>query len=86
MENITNLLQAVKYTTVLENGIIKIPQLKKYKKQEVEIFIVLKPSKIKEHKEHKEQSISDFLDKWTGYFSEVETDDFRYNYLMEKYK
>ncbi len=83
MENITHLLKAVKYTTILENGIIRIPQFEKYKKQEVEIFIILKPSKIEETKQ---QSISDFLDKWTGYFSEVETDDFRYNYLMEKYK
>lgn len=78
-----NQLQAVKYTTVIENGIIRIPQFEKYQKQEVEIFIVLKPQNIEKPKK---KSITDFLDKWSGVFSEIETNDYKYNYLMEKYK
>ena len=78
-----NQLQAVKYTTVIENGIIRIPQFEKYQKQEVEIFIVLKPQNIEKPKK---KPITDFLDKWSGFFSEIETNDFKYNYLMEKYK
>ena len=76
-------LQAVKYTTVLENGIIKIPQFEKYKRQEVEIFIVLKPQNIEKKEEF---SIEEFLDKWFGYFPEIETDDVRYNAIIGNHK
>ena len=68
-------LQAIKYTTVLENGIIKIPQFEKYVNQEVDIFVVLKTSTIKETKK---QSVDVFLDKWTGFFSETNSDDIKY--------
>ena len=37
-------MEAYKFeTTVLENGIIKIPEISKYKNQDIEIFIILKP-------------------------------------------
>ena len=39
-------MEAYKFaTTVLENGIIKIPELKDYADQKVEVFVVLKPKK-----------------------------------------
>lgn len=77
-------MEAYKFeTTVLENGIIKIPQFNKFENKRVQIVITLKePEKITE----KEKSLKEFFDKWGGFFSTVETDDIRYNYLMEKYK
>ncbi len=77
-------MEAYKFaTTVLENGIIKIPELKGYADQKVEVFVVLKPKKnIKPiHK-----TMDNFFAKWAHVFSIVQTDDAKYNYLMEKYK
>ena len=34
----------------------------------------------------KKKAINDFFEKWGGFFSTEETDDVKYNYLMEKYK
>ncbi len=76
-------MEAYKFeTTVLENGMIKIPQLNKYKNQQIEIFILLKPQQ-----KEKEQKISadEFLKKWTGFIPEIDTKTEKYNYLMEKY-
>ncbi len=76
-------MEAYKFeTTVLENGIIKVPQLDKYKNQQIEIFIVLKSQK-----KNKKQKVStnEFLKKWTGFIPETNTEVDKYNYLMEKY-
>lgn len=36
-------MEAYKFeTTVLENGVLQIPEISKYKNQEIEVFIVLK--------------------------------------------
>nr|NQU89000.1 hypothetical protein [Bacteroidota bacterium] len=83
MKNIAK-MEAYKFaTTVLENGIIKIPELENYTNQRIEVIVVLKPEK---KVQTKRNSMNDFLSSWAGYFSTVETDDVRYNYLMEKYK
>jgi hypothetical protein len=77
-------MEAYKFaTTVLENGIIKIPELKDYADQKVEVFVVLKPKKIIKLSD---KTIDDFFIKWAGAFSVTQTNDVRYNYLMEKYK
>ncbi len=76
-------MEAYKFeTTVLENGMIKVPYLNKYENQQIEIFIVFEPQKIK-----KKQKISadEFLQKWTGFISEIDIETEKYNYLMEKY-
>ncbi len=76
-------MEAYKFeTTVLENGIIKVPQLDKYKNQQIEIFIVLKSQK-----KNKKQKVStnEFLKKWTGFIPEIDADTERYNYLTDKY-
>ncbi len=70
-------------TTVLENGIIQIPELKGYADQKVEVFVVLKPQKKHEPATKK---IDDFLSKWAGVFAVSKTDDEKYNYLIEKHK
>lgn len=76
-------MEARKFATkVHENGILKIPELKKYKNQKVEVFVVIKP----ENNKQKNKSINDFLTKWSGFFSSIDTDDPKYNYLTEKHK
>ncbi len=55
----------------------------KYKSKKVEVSLVFKPQK---KQEKKEKAIDEFLDKWFGYFPEIETDDVRYNAIMEKHK
>ena len=77
-------MEAYKFaTTVLEHGIIKIPELESYIDEKVDVFVVLTTEK---KAETKSKSIDDFLLKWSGFFSTTKTDDTKYNYLMEKYK
>ena len=59
-------MEAYKFaTTVLENGIIKIPELKDYADQKVEVFVVLKPKK---NIKLSNKTIDDFFIKWAGAF------------------
>jgi len=77
-------MEAYKFaTTVLENGILKIPELSGYADQKVEVFVVVKPKKIIKPVNKK---MDDFFVKWAGIFTIAQTDDVKYNYLMEKYK
>ncbi len=77
-------MEAYKFETmVLENGMIQVPDFLKYKAHRVEVILVLKPQK--KQIENK-KTIEDFLDKWFGYFPEIETDDVRYNAIMGKHK
>jgi len=77
-------MEAYKFeTVVLKNRIIKIPQLNKFTNREVEIFIVFKnPEKAKKEK----LKADDFLNRWTGFIPASDSDEEKYNYLMEKYK
>ena len=77
-------MEALKFeTTVLENGIIKISELEGYTDQKVEVFIILKPQK---KGRGKEEEIDTFISQWSGFFSLIETNDLKYNYLIDKYK
>jgi hypothetical protein len=77
-------MEAYKFaTTVLENGILKIPELRAYADQKVEVFIILKPKK---NIKPINKNMDDFFMKWAGTFTIAQTDDVKYNYLMEKYK
>ena len=76
-------MEAYKFaTTVLENGILKIPELSSYADQKVEVFVVLKPKK---NLKTVNKKMDDFFVKWAGIFPIAQTDDVKYNYLMEKY-
>ena len=76
-------MEAYKFeTTVLKDGMIKVPQFEEYTDRRIELFIVLKPQKVE-----KKQTIDEFLEKWTGFAKGIEDPDtVKYNYLMEKYK
>lgn len=78
-------MEAFKFdTTVLENGIIKIPEIAQFAHRSVEIFIVVKqPDSISTP--DKSQSIEQFLEKWTGFIKGSEPDKNKFEYLQEKY-
>lgn len=79
-------MEALKFVTkVKKHGIIKIPALESYANKKVDVIVTLKSEK-KEKDKTTQNKIDDFLDKWAGFFSLVETDDTKYNYLMENYK
>ncbi|NOX48689.1 MAG: hypothetical protein GXO89_17105 [Chlorobi bacterium] len=77
-------MEAYKFeTTVLENGIIKVPQFEKYTNRKIEVFVVFLPQIIE--KEQK-TSIDGFLKEWTGFAKGIDPDTEKYDYLMKKYK
>ncbi len=78
-------MEAYKFeTTVLKDGMIKVPQFEEYFDRKIELFIVLKPQKVEKRQK---QTIDEFLEKWTGFAKGIEDPDtVKYNYLMEKYK
>jgi hypothetical protein len=77
-------MEAFKFVTkVRKHGIIKIPELESYANQKVDVIITLKAN---EEDKRSNNELSDFLKKWAGFFSQVDTDDVKYNYLMEKYR
>jgi len=77
-------MKAYKFeTTVLENGMIRVPEFEKYKNKHIEIFVVFK-SEI--YEEESKISADEFLANWTGFAKGINPEDERYNYLMEKYK
>ncbi len=79
-------MEALKFeTTVLENGIIQIPELSQFAHRPVEIFIIPKPSDSEEDPE-KQQTIEQFLEKWTGFLKGANPDDAKLEYLRRKYE
>ncbi len=79
-------MEAYKFeTTVLENGIIQLPQISKFVNREIEIFIVLK-QKDKEINKVSKLTIDQFTDKWKGFLKGSNPDDSKFKYLSEKYK
>ncbi|HYX07895.1 MAG TPA: hypothetical protein VE912_14285 [Bacteroidales bacterium] len=75
-------MQAYKFETkISKTGQIKLPLNSQLFDKEVEIIIVpkqeIKTTKLK---------ASDFIDKWSGFLSNTDTDDLKYRYLTDKYK
>lgn len=77
-------MEALKFVTkIKKHGIIKIPELESYANQKVDVVVTLKAG---EEDKLTKSEFSNFLKKWAGYFSEADTVDAKYNYLMKKYK
>ncbi len=78
-------MEAYKFeTTVLENGIIQIPEISKLAHHPIEIFIVIKQLDSMASTETS-QSIDQFLNKWTGFIKGKNPDNNKLQYLQEKY-
>ncbi len=76
-------LQVFKFDTIVqENGIIRIPEIKRFVNCEIEIFVVIKQTKKLEPK----LTVSSFIEQWAGFFKTNDADDAKYQYLTEKYK
>lgn len=67
-------MEAYKFeTTVLENGMIKVPEFSKFVNQKIEIFIILKPTNI----DNTETSEQITFEQWNKQFTDKENlDDF----------
>ena len=76
-------MEAYKFkTTVLRNGVIKLPEISQYADRQVEVFVVIKQSANTGQK----RSMKQFLEKWTGFLQGTAPDDLKLQYLTEKYK
>jgi hypothetical protein len=69
--------------TIFENGMIQVPNFKKIKSRNVEVLLLFK-TEIEQ--ETKEKEVREFINKWFGYFPEIETEDIRYNAIIGKDK
>ncbi len=74
-------MEAYKFeTTVLENGMIQIPNYQKLKSKKVEVVLRVKQSEIEI--KSKKQKVQEFVDKWYGFFPEINIEDIRYNAIL----
>lgn len=80
-------MNAYKFETTVQNdGVIQIPELKKLANHKIEIFIV---DKSNEEKSSGYKSFKDFSKKWAGFIKDSNLknyEDKRIEYLEEKYK
>ncbi len=77
-------MEVLKFVTkVRKHGIIKIPELESYTNKKVDVTVTLN---FGEENKPAQNKIDDFLEKWAGFFSKVDTNDAKYNYLMEKHQ
>ena len=77
-------MEAYKFEVkVQEKGIIEIPEIAQFANQEVEIFIMVKPTE--EVKIPLKQHVDQFLDKWRGLLKGFDADELKLQYLQEKY-
>ena len=76
-------MEAYKFeTTILRNGVIKLPEISQYADRQVEVIVVIK----QKADAGQEQSMEQFLAKWTGFLQGTDPDDLKRRYLAEKYK
>jgi len=67
-------------TRISKTGQIQLPLNRQLFDKEVEI-IILPKQKLKQSK----LKMADFINKWSGFLSNPEADDAKYQYLTEKY-
>jgi len=75
-------MEAVRFeTTILDNGMIQIPNFQKMKSKKVEVVILYKPEN---EQDIKEKEAEEFINKWFGYFPLIDSDQARYNAIVSK--
>jgi hypothetical protein len=75
-------MQAYRFETrISKKGTIQLPFNQQLVDREVEIIIIPK----QDLKSNKNASI-DFINKWAGFLSNMDTEDSKFQYLSEKYK
>ncbi len=80
-------MEAYKFeTTVLENGMIQLPEISKFANRQIEIFIVVKQEDKQADTAINKLMPEQFTDKWKGFLKGVEPDDLKFQYLSEKFK
>jgi hypothetical protein len=75
-------MQAFRFKTrVSKDGVIQLPLKNKFGNKEVEVIILA-------DQENRQEilSTSAFVDKWSGFLLNPDTDDSKYQYLSGKYK
>ena len=76
-------MQAYKFETrISKTGKISLPIQNQLYNKEVEIFIIPKKAQAKTSS----MNPMEFINKWSGFFSNQNTDDLKYQYLTEKHK
>jgi hypothetical protein len=85
--NTDRAVEAYKFeTVVLEDGVIQIPEISQFAHRTIEVFIVLKQPDTRQVDAEKQQTMTQFLAKWTGFLKGVDPDDAKLEYLREKYE
>ena len=75
-------MQAYKFETrISKTGQIQLPLKHQLFDKEVEIIILPK-----QKQRASKRKAANFINKWSGFLSNPETDGSRYDYLTEKYK
>jgi hypothetical protein len=75
-------MEAYRFETIVsESGVVKIPLLNSLLNQEVEVIIIPK-------NDHslKNDNVTAFIKKWSGFLSNVQSGDPKWEYLSEKHK
>ena len=79
-------MQVYKFeTTILDNGIIQLPEISEFANKQIEIFIVIKQIDNQFNNKAK-QSVDQFLNKWTGFLKVSDPNESKFQYLSRKYK
>ena len=68
-------------THISKNGIIQLPSDQQFSDRDVEVIILSRP----DFKPNKNAS-ADFVNKWTGFLSNANVEESKFQYLSEKYK
>jgi len=76
------IMQTYKFETrISKTGQIKLPLSNQLFDKEVEIIIVPKQEIVSS-----KLNTSDFVDRWSGFLTNSNIDDLKYQYLKDKYK
>ena len=73
----------LKFTTkISESGVIQLPKNSIFLNKEVEVIIMPKSKQNKT----KSSKATEFVQKWSGFLRNTNTEESKYDYLSEKYK